>query len=114
LAQHVIEDLTQDKLARLLYHSLRDKILPLADDLIVYPNHGAGSACGKNMSKETTDTLGNQKKTNYASRNERRRICKAILTGLTTSTIFSKNVLMNIQGYDSLDTILENGQKAMM
>jgi hydroxyacylglutathione hydrolase len=66
LAQHVIEDLTQDKLARLLFHSLRNKIMPLSDDLIVYPNHGAGSACGKKMSKETTDTLGNQKKTNYA------------------------------------------------
>ena len=66
LAQKVIADLTQDKLARLLYHSLRDKILPLPDDIIVYPNHGRGSACGKNMSSETTDTLGNQKVTNYA------------------------------------------------
>ena len=66
LAQKVIADLTQDKLARHLYHSLRTKILPLADDIIVYPAHGAGSACGKNMSKETSDTLGNQKKVNYA------------------------------------------------
>jgi glyoxylase-like metal-dependent hydrolase (beta-lactamase superfamily II) len=66
LAQHVVADLTQDKLARHLYYSLRTKIMPLSDDLIVYPNHGAGSACGKMMSKETTDTLGNQKKTNYA------------------------------------------------
>lgn len=113
LAQHVIEDLTQDKLARLLYHSLRDKILPLADDLIVYPNHGAGSACGKNMSKETTDTLGNQKKTNYALQEmSEEEFVKAILTGLTTPPqYFPKNVLMNIQGYDSLDTILENGKK---
>ena len=62
LAQHVNADLNQDKLARNLYHSIHNKILPLADHLIVYPNHGAGSACGKNMSKETTDTLGNQKK----------------------------------------------------
>ncbi|HKK40043.1 MAG TPA: MBL fold metallo-hydrolase, partial [Cryomorphaceae bacterium] len=66
LAQHVIEDLTERKLAAHMFDSLRNKIMPLSDDLIVYPNHGAGSACGKKMSKETTDTLGNQKKTNYA------------------------------------------------
>lgn len=114
LAQHVIADLTQDKLARLLYHSLRTKILPLSDDLIVYPNHGAGSACGKNMSKETTDTLGNQKKTNYALQEMTEdEFVEAILTGLTTPPqYFPKNVLMNIQGYDSLDSIMEKGQKA--
>ena len=66
LAQHLVADLTEDKLARMLYHSLREKIMPLPDSLIVFPNHGAGSACGKNMSKETTDTLGHQKQTNYA------------------------------------------------
>jgi hydroxyacylglutathione hydrolase len=70
LRKHVIADLTEDKLAGHLYDSLRNKIMPLSDDLIVYPNHGAGSACGKNMSKETTDTLGNQKRTNYALRPE--------------------------------------------
>ncbi len=114
LAQHVIEDLTQDKLARHLYHSLRNKIMPLSDDIIVYPNHGAGSACGKNMSKETTDTLGNQKKTNYALQEMTEdQFVEAILTGLTTPPqYFPKNVLMNIQGYDSLDSILEKGQKA--
>lgn len=115
LAQHVIADLTQDKLARHLYHSLRNKIMPLSDDLIVYPNHGAGSACGKNMSKETTDTLGNQKKTNYALNPEltEDQFVDAILTGLTTPPqYFPKNVLMNIQGYDSLDSIMEKGQKA--
>jgi len=115
LAQHVIADLTQDKLARHLYHSLRNKIMPLSDDLIVYPNHGAGSACGKNMSKETTDTLGNQKKTNYALNLEltEDQFVDAILTGLTTPPqYFPKNVLMNIQGYDSLDSIMEKGQKA--
>ena len=68
LAQKLVDDLTQDLLAGYLYDSLRNKIMPLSDDLIVYPNHGAGGACGKNMSKETTDTLGNQKKTNYALR----------------------------------------------
>jgi glyoxylase-like metal-dependent hydrolase (beta-lactamase superfamily II)/rhodanese-related sulfurtransferase len=114
LAQHVIADLTQDKLARHLYHSLRTKIMPLSDDLIVYPNHGAGSACGKNMSKETTDTLGNQKKTNYALQEMTEdEFVEAILTGLTTPPqYFPKNVLMNIQGYDSLDSIMEKGQKA--
>lgn len=114
LAQHVIADLTQDKLARHLYHSLRNKIMPLSDDLIVYPNHGAGSACGKNMSKETTDTLGNQKKTNYALQDMTEdQFVDAILTGLTTPPqYFPKNVLMNIQGYDSLDSIMEKGQQA--
>ena len=68
LAQKMATDLTQEKLAGYLYDSLRTKIMPLADDITVYPAHGAGSACGKNMSKETTDTLGNQKKFNYALR----------------------------------------------
>ena len=114
LAQHVIADLTQDKLARHLFHSLRTKIMPLSDDLIVYPNHGAGSACGKNMSKETTDTLGNQKKTNYALNPNltEDEFVTAILTGLTTPPqYFPKNVLINIQGYESLDAIIERGNK---
>ena len=68
LAQKVASDLTQEKLAGYLFDSLRNKIMTLPDEVIVYPAHGAGSACGKNMSKETTDTLGNQKKTNYALR----------------------------------------------
>lgn len=116
LAQHVIADLTQEKLASLLYDSLRNKIMPLPDDLIVYPNHGAGSACGKKMSKETTDTLGNQKKTNYALRADmtKEEFIKELLTGLTTPPgYFPKNVLMNIQGYESLDTIMERGKKAL-
>jgi glyoxylase-like metal-dependent hydrolase (beta-lactamase superfamily II)/rhodanese-related sulfurtransferase len=110
LAQHVVADLTEEKLASLLYDSLRNKILPLADHLIVYPNHGAGSACGKKMSKETTDTLGNQKKTNYALRADmtRQEFIKELLTGLTTPPqYFPQNVLMNIRGYDSLDTIIQ-------
>lgn len=114
LAQHVIADLTQDKLARHLYHSLREKIMPLSDDLIVYPNHGAGSACGKMMSKETTDTLGNQKKTNYAlnPKLSEDEFVAAVLKGLTTPPqYFPKNVLMNIQGYESLDEIMHRGQK---
>ena len=116
LAQHVIEDLTQEKLANHLFDSLRNKIMPLSDDLIVYPNHGAGSACGKKMSKETTDTLGNQKKTNYALRADmtREEFVKELLTGLTNPPgYFPKNVLMNIQGYESLDTVMERGRKAL-
>jgi hydroxyacylglutathione hydrolase len=116
LAQHVIADLTQEKLANHLFDSLRNKIMPLADDLIVYPNHGAGSACGKKMSKETTDTLGHQKQTNYALRADmtREEFVKELLTGLTTPpAYFPKNVLMNIHGYDSLDTIIERGKKSL-
>ena len=112
LAQHVIADLTQEKLANHLFDSLRNKIMPLSDDLIVYPNHGAGSACGKKMSKETTDTLGNQKRTNYALRVDmtREEFIDELLTGLTNPPgYFPKNVLMNIQGYDSLDTVMERG-----
>ncbi len=116
LAQHVIEDLTERKLAGYLFESLRNKIMPLSDDLIVYPNHGAGSACGKKMSKETTDTLGNQKKTNYALNPElsKDEFIEQLLDGLTTPPgYFPKNVLMNIQGYDSLDTVLERASRPL-
>ncbi|MCW1147700.1 MBL fold metallo-hydrolase [Flavobacterium lacisediminis] len=116
LAQHVIADLTQDKLARHLYHSLREKIMPLSDDLIVYPNHGAGSACGKNMSKETTDTLGNQKRTNYALRPDMTEdeFVDELLTGLTTPpSYFPKNVLLNLKGYESLDKVIEKARRPL-
>ena len=116
LAQHVISDLTEEKLAGHLFDSLRNKIMPLSDDLIVYPNHGAGSACGKLMSKETTDTLGNQKKVNYALRADmtKEEFIEELLTGLTTPPgYFPQNVLMNIQGYESLDDVMEKGMKAL-
>jgi glyoxylase-like metal-dependent hydrolase (beta-lactamase superfamily II)/rhodanese-related sulfurtransferase len=116
LAQHVIADLTEEKLAGHLFDSLRNKIMPLSDDLIVYPNHGAGSACGKNMSKETTDTLGHQKKVNYAlnSKLSKEQFIKEILTGLVPPPgYFPQNVLLNIKGYESLDGILERGTKAL-
>jgi glyoxylase-like metal-dependent hydrolase (beta-lactamase superfamily II)/rhodanese-related sulfurtransferase len=115
LAQHVVSDLTEEKLAGHLYDSLRDKILPLSDDLIVYPNHGAGSACGKMMSKETTDTLGNQKKTNYALQEmSKEEFTKALLTGLTAPPgYFPQNVLMNIKGYESLDVIMDRATKEL-
>lgn len=89
--------------------------MPLSDDIIVYPAHGAGSACGKNMSKETTDTLGNQKRTNYALQPmSREDFINQVLTGLTPPpAYFPANVIMNITGYDSIDKILERGQQAL-
>ncbi|WP_426430189.1 MBL fold metallo-hydrolase [Winogradskyella sp. HB-48] len=116
LAQKVVAELTQDKLASLLYDSLRNKIMPLSDDLIVYPNHGAGSACGKNMSKETTDTLGNQKKTNYALRADmtREEFIEELLDGLTEPPgYFPQNVLMNIKGYESFDKVMDKAQNPL-
>ncbi|KEO72982.1 MBL fold metallo-hydrolase [Anditalea andensis] len=115
LAQKVVKDLTQDILAGHLYDSLRNKIMPLSDDLIVYPAHGAGSACGKNMSKETSDTLGNQKKTNYALQEMTQvEFTRQVITGLTPPpSYFPQNVMMNIQGYDSIDEVLERGQRAL-
>ena len=116
LAQKVAADLTQEKLASYLYDSLRNKIMPLSDDITVYPAHGAGSACGKNMSKETTDTLGNQKKTNYALRADmtKEEFIKEVITGLVAPpAYFPLNVMMNIEGYDSIDTVLARGQHAL-
>ncbi|MGB5820798.1 MAG: rhodanese-like domain-containing protein [Saonia sp.] len=112
LAQQVIAELTQEKLAGHLFDSLRNKIMPLNDDIIVYPGHGAGSACGKMMSDETTDTLGNQKRSNYALRTAMTRedFIDAILTGLTPPPgYFPQNVLLNIQGYESIDKIVGKG-----
>jgi glyoxylase-like metal-dependent hydrolase (beta-lactamase superfamily II)/rhodanese-related sulfurtransferase len=116
LAQKVIADLTQDKLARHLFHSLRNKIMRLADDVIVYPAHGAGSACGKNLSKETYDTLGNQKANNYALRADmsEEEFVEAVLDGLTAPpTYFPENVMMNINGSDSLENVLKRGLQAL-
>jgi glyoxylase-like metal-dependent hydrolase (beta-lactamase superfamily II)/rhodanese-related sulfurtransferase len=116
LAQEIVSDLTEDKLAGLLFDSLRNKIMPLSDDLIVYPSHGAGSACGKNMSKETTDTLGNQKKTNYALRTDmtKEEFVKELLDGLAAPPkYFPQNVLMNINGVDSLDDVIEKSKSPL-
>jgi len=116
LAQKLVTDLTQDKLAGYLFDSLRNKIMPLANDIIVYPAHGAGSACGKNMSKETTDTLGHQKETNYALRANmtKEEFIKEVTTGLVAPpAYFPLNVMLNIQGYESIDKVLERGQHAL-
>ncbi|WP_438962328.1 MBL fold metallo-hydrolase [Nonlabens sp.] len=110
LAQHVQADLTQEKLAGMLYDSLRDKIMPLSDDLIIYPNHGAGSACGKKMSHQTTDTLGNQKEHNYALRADmsKEEFIKEVLMGLAPPpAYFPQNVMLNMQGYAHLHKIME-------
>ncbi|MBM3915770.1 MAG: MBL fold metallo-hydrolase [Sphingomonadales bacterium] len=116
LAQKVASDLTQEKLAGYLFDSLRNKIMPLPDEVIVYPAHGAGSACGKNMSKETTDSLGNQKKTNYALRADmtKEEFIKEVTDGLAAPpAYFPLNVMLNIQGYESIDKVLERGQQAL-
>ena len=115
LAQKVKAELTQDVLAAHLFDSLRNKIMTLPDDVVIYPAHGAGSACGKNMSKETTDTLGHQKRTNYALRPDmtKEEFIKEVTTGLTTPpSYFPLNVMMNIKGYESIDKVLERGQHA--
>jgi hydroxyacylglutathione hydrolase len=107
--------MTQDELAGMLYESLMNKIMPLADDVIVYPAHGAGSACGKNMMKETVDTLGNQKKVNYAlNQPNKEAFIKEVTDGLLAPpAYFGMNVAMNKKGYESFDTVMSNGMRAL-
>ena len=107
--------MTQEELAGLLYESLTTKIMPLSDDVIVYPAHGAGSACGKNMMKETVDSLGNQKKMNYAlNQPNKEAFVKAVTEGLLAPPgYFGLNVAMNKQGYESFETVLNNGMRAL-
>jgi len=108
--------MTQEELAGILFDSLRNKIMPLANDVIVYPAHGAGSACGKNMMKETVDTLGNQKKMNYALRADmtREEFIKEVTDGLLPPPkYFPLNVKMNKEGYEDFDDVLERGTTAL-
>jgi len=108
--------LTQEQLAETLYDSLRNKIMPLADDVIVYPAHGAGSACGKNMMKETVDTLGNQKKMNYALRANMTKpeFVKEVTDGLLPPPkYFPLNVKMNKEGYEDISEVLDRGMRAL-
>lgn len=104
-------DLTQEDLAGLLYDSLNNKIKPLPDRLLIYPAHGAGSACGKNMSKETFDTLGRQKETNYALRaKDKQQFIREVTEGLQPPpAYFPQNVALNKTGYASLDEVLSRG-----
>ncbi|WP_367916325.1 rhodanese-like domain-containing protein [Leadbetterella sp. DM7] len=115
LAQKVSSDLTQDKLAGMLYDSLHNKIMPLADDITVYPAHGAGSACGKNMSKETSDSLGHQKATNYALQPmSKEQFIREVTDGLLPPpAYFPENVMMNIKGYESIDTVIKRGSEPL-
>ena len=116
LAQKLDTDLTQEKLAGFLYDSLREKIMPLADDVIVYPAHGAGSACGKNMSKETFDTLGHQKQVNYALNPTmtKEEFVIELTSGLMPPPFyFPENVMLNKGGYESLDVVKQRGSRAL-
>jgi glyoxylase-like metal-dependent hydrolase (beta-lactamase superfamily II)/rhodanese-related sulfurtransferase len=109
-------DLTINDLAGHLYDSLRNKVMTLPDDVVVYPAHGAGSACGKNMSKETTDLLGNQKKFNYALRANmtKEEFIAEVTNGLAKPPqYFPQNVKMNKEGYESIDVVMERGAQAL-
>ncbi len=108
-------NMTQEDLAGMLYDSLYTKILPLADDVTVYPAHGAGSACGKNMMKETVDTLGNQKKMNYAlNQPSKEAFIEAVTDGLLPPpAYFGMNVAMNKKGYESFENVLSQGMTAL-
>jgi hydroxyacylglutathione hydrolase len=115
LAQKVVADLSQEKLAGMLYDSLHSKIMPLPDAILIYPAHGAGSACGKNMSKETSDSLGQQKRSNYALQPmSKEDFIREVTNGLLPPPIyFPENVKMNIKGYESLDAVMERGMRAL-
>ena len=112
----VKSNLTKEDLAGYLYDSLRQRIMPLADDVIVYPAHGAGSACGKNMSSETFDTLGNQRASNYALQEDlsREGFIKEVTEGiLPPPQYFPKNALLNKQGLPSTDGMKTAGLKEL-
>ncbi len=109
-------NLTKEDLAGWLYDSLRNKIMPLPDEVMVYPAHGAGSACGKNMSSETWDTLGHQKETNYALRANMTKdeFIKEVTDGLVPPPqYFFKNAKLNKTGYESIDVVMERGARAL-
>lgn len=107
--------LTQEDLAGMMYESLHAKILPLPDEIIVYPGHGAGSSCGKNLSSATWSTLGEQKQTNYALRAQsKEQFVKELTTGiLPPPQYFAKNAAMNKQGYDNIDAVIAKGNTAL-
>lgn len=108
--------MTQEQLAATLYHSLRTKVMVLADDVVVYPAHGAGSACGKNMSKETVSTIGEQKQLNYALRANmtEEEFVKEVTDGLLPPpAYFPLNVALNKNGYDNIEEVMKRGLTAM-
>jgi glyoxylase-like metal-dependent hydrolase (beta-lactamase superfamily II)/rhodanese-related sulfurtransferase len=108
--------ITKEDLAGMLYDSLRTRVMTLPEDLIIYPGHGAGSACGKNMSKETVGTLGEQKQTNYALRSDmtKAEFIQEVTDGIPTPpAYFPASVQMNKNGYLSIDEVIENGTQAL-
>ncbi len=108
-------NLTEHDLAGMLYDSLQTQIIPLPDDLIVYPAHGAGSACGKHLSKETSDTLGHQKETNYALRAaSKTQFVAEVLDGLAKApAYFAQNARLNQQGYEAVEVVMQRGEQAL-
>lgn len=108
-------DLTINDLAGMLYDSLNSKIKPLSDDVIVYPGHGAGSSCGKNIGKETFSTIGTQKKLNYALQPmSKEEFIKAVTNGLTAApNYFALDATLNKEGYSSIDEVLQRNTKAL-
>ncbi len=109
-------NISQEELAGILYESLWEKIMPLPDDVLIYPAHGAGSACGKNLSKETVGTLGEQKRKNYALREDMTKeefISEVTKDLLPAPQYFPLNVKMNMEGYKHIDTVLESGTKSL-
>ena len=109
-------NISQEELAGILYESLWEKIMPLPDDVLIYPAHGAGSACGKNLSKETVGTLGEQKRKNYALREDMTKeefISEVTKDLLPAPQYFPLNVKMNMEGYEHIDTVLESGTKSL-
>ncbi len=116
LAQEISAGINQEYLAGLLFNSIQNKIMPLNDDVIVYPAHGAGSSCGKNMSKETSATLGEQKQTNYALRPgiSKEIFIREVTDGLMPApSYFPRNVEMNSKGYESIDAVLSRGTQPL-
>jgi hydroxyacylglutathione hydrolase len=108
-------DMTQEQLAGMLFDSLMNKIMPLPNEVMVYPAHGAGSACGKNMMKETMDSLGHQKEMNYAlNQPSKEAFVEAVLDGLLPPpAYFPMNVAMNKKGYESVDVVMSNGMRPL-
>lgn len=108
-------NMTSEELAGIMYETIQHKLLPLADDILVYPAHGAGSSCGKNMGPETFSTMGEQKRTNYALQPQSREdFVKAVTAGLAAAPkYFSINAKINMEGYDSLDDVKQKGLTAL-
>jgi glyoxylase-like metal-dependent hydrolase (beta-lactamase superfamily II)/rhodanese-related sulfurtransferase len=108
-------EITMEVLAGMLYDSIQRKLMPLPDELVIYPGHGAGSACGKNMSKETSDTLGHQKQVNYALRAEsKEQFVREVTDGLLPPPYyFPQNAVMNKRGYEHLETVMDRGLTAL-